>query len=477
MSAQKRPTEAAGAMAEPSTSRTSSDRPFLIGLAILGGIYIVLIVGMLAADLLYLVVHKQIKMSTIEFLWDDAGRLLQHGDNVTTQYDRRGLTIRTHSAQYPATIFEYLPLENEALESSPPTHFSTPMLGIAETNSTTGLPRVFQGPQARLVLQWAEPVELTLLELSSIPVNTVATARFLGADGQLVASREIQGGTNDIMLELTVTDKNRSGIQNVSGLELALPHGGFVSRIKYLWHGRARADWEKDYPLLSRLAYNPLTDALRKPEIRYAIKLSLISCTITAILSLWVAIPIGYLLSRYQFRGHNLVDAIVDIPIVLPPLVVGLSLLILFQFVPRDLHDRVVYEIPAVVLAQTMVAAAFAVRTMRATFDQIDSRREEVALTLGCTRFQAFTRVVLPEARRGILTAATLAWARALGEFGPLLIFAGATRMKTEVLSTTIFLEMNVGDTAAAVAVSLIMVTGAMIVLIIARLWGNRATI
>ena len=155
----------------------------------------------------------------------------------------------------------------------------------------------------------------------------------------------------------------------------------------------------------------------------------------------------------------------------------GLSLLILFQFVPRELHDRVVYEIPAVVLAQTMVAAAFAVRTMRATFDQIDSRREEVAMTLGCTRFQAFTRVVLPEARRGILTATTLAWARALGEFGPLLIFAGATRMKTEVLSTTIFLEMNVGDTAAAVAVSLIMVTGAMIVLIIARLWGNRATI
>jgi molybdate transport system permease protein len=98
-------------------------------------------------------------------------------------------------------------------------------------------------------------------------------------------------------------------------------------------------------------------------------------------------------------------------------------------------------------------------------------------MTLGCTRFQAFTRVVLPEARRGILTATTLAWARALGEFGPLLIFAGATRMKTEVLSTTIFLEMNVGDTAAAVAVSLIMVTGAMIVLIIARLWGNRATI
>ena len=198
---------------------------------------------------------------------------------------------------------------------------------------------------------------------------------------------------------------------------------------------------------------------------------------ITAFLSLWVAIPIGYLLSRYRFPGRNLIDAIVDIPIVLPPLVVGLSLLILFQFVPRGLHELVVYQIPAVILAQFMVAAAFAVRTMRATFDQIDSRREQVALTLGCSRFQAFSLIVLPEARRGILTAGTLAWARALGEFGPLLIFAGATRMKTEVLSTTIFLEMNVGDTAAAVAVSLIMVTGAMIVLVIARVWGTRASI
>ena len=111
---------------------------------------------------------------------------------------------------------------------------------------------------------------------------------------------------------------------------------------------------------------------------------------------------------------------------------------------------------------------------MRATFDQIDNRRELVALTLGCTRAQAFSMVVLPEAYRGMLTAATLAWARALGEFGPLLVFAGTTRNKTEVLSTTVFLELSIGDLEAAVAVSLIMVVSAVIVLVIARLWGTR---
>ena len=120
-----------------------------------------------------------------------------------------------------------------------------------------------------------------------------------------------------------------------------------------------------------------------------------------------------------------------------------------------------VYQIPAVILAQFTVACAFAVRTMRATFDQIDPRREQVALTLGASRLMAFTLVVLPEAWRGMLTAATLAWARALGEFGPLLIFAGTTRMKTEVLSTSVFLELTIGDLEAAIAVSLIMVVAA----------------
>ena len=76
---------------------------------------------------------------------------------------------------------------------------------------------------------------------------------------------------------------------------------------------------------------------------------------------------------------------------------------------------------------------------------------------------QAFSRVVLPEAHRGMLTAATLAWARSLGEFGPLLVFAGATRNKTEVLSTTVFLELSIGDLEAAVAVSLIMVVAAVV--------------
>ncbi len=166
--------------------------------------------------------------------------------------------------------------------------------------------------------------------------------------------------------------------------------------------------------------------------------------------------------------------ALLDIPIVLPPLVVGLSLLILFQYFPVAVREAVVYQVPAVILAQFVVACAFAIRTMKATFDQGDTRREQVALTLGCNRQQAFMRVVLPETGPGLLTAATLAWARALGEFGPLLVFAGAMRGKTEVLSTTIFLELSIGKLQAAVAVSLIMIIAAVTVLMVTRMYGAR---
>jgi molybdate transport system permease protein len=214
--------------------------------------------------------------------------------------------------------------------------------------------------------------------------------------------------------------------------------------------------------------------AFRSPEIRSAMTLTMISCTITAILAVFVAIPAGYLLSRYRFPGNRAVDALLDIPIVLPPLVVGLSLLILFQFLPRAVREAVVYERPAVILAQFAVACAFAVRIMRAAFDQTDVRCAQVAQTLGCSRRQAFLMIELPEAWPGVLTAVTIAWARALGEFGPLLIFAGATRNKTEVLSTTVFLELSIGDLSAAVTVSLIMVAAAVAVVLTARTWGSR---
>lgn len=226
-------------------------------------------------------------------------------------------------------------------------------------------------------------------------------------------------------------------------------------------------------------------EVLAREEIRYSIWLTFLTCTVSALLSVWVATPLGYLLSRYRFPGRLLLDALLDVPIVLPPLVIGLSLLILFHVRPAEglpnLEETlrkyfsfpVTFAIPAVILAQFAVACAFAVRTMRITFDGISPRTEQVARTLGCGQGRAFFEVVLPQSWRGMLTAFTLAWSRSLGEFGPIMVFAGATRMKTEVLSTSVFLELSVGRLEPAVAISLLMVAAALIVLVIVRWLGN----
>lgn len=221
-----------------------------------------------------------------------------------------------------------------------------------------------------------------------------------------------------------------------------------------------------------------LTGALASPPIRSAIWLSLLSSTATAILAVWVAVPLAYLLSRIRFPGKWLVELIVDVPVVLPPVVVGLSLLLLFQTAAGKWFEQTVfpvtYAVAGVVLAQFTVVTALAVRTLRVTFDANPGRTEDIARTLGCTRAAAFWRITLPEARRGILAAFTLAWARALGEFGPVLVFCGATRHRTEVMPTAVFLELSVGHLEAAVAVSLLMITVAVAVLVTLRAFGVR---
>lgn len=232
----------------------------------------------------------------------------------------------------------------------------------------------------------------------------------------------------------------------------------------------------------------------------YSIKLSLVSCTVSSLFALLLAVPVGYLLSRGRFAGKSLLDAAMDIPIVLPPMVVGLCLLIFFQtrtgqFLDEGIPNAIrstgldvwltgkqlppgtrtfTYTVLGVLLAQFVIGAAFAVRTMRGVFDHLSPRPEDVAMTLGCTRGQAMRKITLPAARRGMFAAFSIAWARSLGEFGPILVFAGSTRMKTEVLSTSVFLELTVGKLEAAIAVSMLMVVLALAVLVAVRLVGEK---
>lgn len=219
-------------------------------------------------------------------------------------------------------------------------------------------------------------------------------------------------------------------------------------------------------------------EVLRSQAIRSAVVLSLWTSALTTVIAITFAVPMGYTLSRYRFPGRILADTIVDLPIVFPPLVVGLSLLVFFRTSVglwlESLGLDFVYQRRGIVLAQFFVSASYGIRAIKTTFDEVDQRQEDVALTLGCTRGQAFRRVALRNARNGVIAGAILTWARALGLFGPLLVFVGAVRMKTEVLPTTIYLETSIGNIEVALAVSLVMIVMATVALLAIRLFGGQ---
>ena len=198
----------------------------------------------------------------------------------------------------------------------------------------------------------------------------------------------------------------------------------------------------------------------RSPEVLAAIRLTAITSLLTLVLVVVVSVPAGYALSRYRFPGHTLADTIVDLPIVLPPVVIGISLLVFFTTAPGKWIEAMGFRphsVAAIVLCQFFVSASYAIRSAKAAFDSVDRDLEHVALTLGCTRGQAFRKVALPIARGGLIAGAIMAWARAVGVFGPLMVFVGSIRMKTEVLPTTVYLELTVGRIEVALAVALVM--------------------
>ena len=217
------------------------------------------------------------------------------------------------------------------------------------------------------------------------------------------------------------------------------------------------------------------------PFIVKALRLSIVTSVTTTALALLFAIPMGYALSRYSFPGRMLADTIVDIPIVFPPLVAGLTLLVFFsqtsvgRWIEEDLGLAFVFQPKGIVLCQFLVSASFAIRSIKTAFDEVDRRLENVALTLGYGQWGSFLRVSLPLAGRGVMAGAILAWARAFGIFGPLMIFVGSFRGKTEVLSTTIYLEQSVGNLEAALAVALLLILIAFVALMTLRLVGGRA--
>jgi molybdate transport system permease protein len=221
--------------------------------------------------------------------------------------------------------------------------------------------------------------------------------------------------------------------------------------------------------------------AHRRSAVAHSVWLSVWTSSLASVIALVISVPAGYLLSRGRFPGVRLIDALVDIPILLPPLLFGISLLVLFQrtgLAPalESVGIRFVFEPAGIVLVQVLIATAYGTRMLKGTFDGIDPRYAAVALTLGASRARAFFTVTLSIARSGVVAALVMIWARALALYGPIIAFVGSTAMHTEVMPTRMYLEMSVGRLEAALLIALMMIAMAVGVLLVLKLATGRST-
>ena len=233
--------------------------------------------------------------------------------------------------------------------------------------------------------------------------------------------------------------------------------------------------------MLTYTSWGTFLSVLLSKEILFAVKLSLLTATVATIISVIIAVPAAYAISRTQFWGKDIVDSMLDLPIVISPIALGAALLVFFNTpVGAGINDHLqfVFAVPGIILAQITVISALAIRLLKSTFDSIDPRYEQVSRTLGCSKLEAFFRVVLPMAKDGLVASSILTWARAVGEFGATVTLAGATTMKTETLPIAIFLNLASADTEKAIAVIFILIAISIVaLLVIRRLIGRRYTI
>jgi molybdate transport system permease protein len=223
--------------------------------------------------------------------------------------------------------------------------------------------------------------------------------------------------------------------------------------------------------LLVRTDWGDILEHLSAPIVWPAIRLSLITTVITLGLAMAVGTPLAWLLSRSQGRAGRWVRALLTVPIVLPPVVGGVALLLAYGrngVIGAPVFEAFGVRIPftplAVVLAQLFVALPFYVLAVEGAMRSVDRRYDAIAATLGASPTRVFFRVALPLAAPGILAGAALAWARALGEFGATITFAGNLTGRTQTAPLAVYVSLQ-SDPQAAIALSVAMLAVSIAVL------------
>lgn len=235
-------------------------------------------------------------------------------------------------------------------------------------------------------------------------------------------------------------------------------------------------------PLLALLARTPagrLLENLYQPEVYQAIALSLSTATLATLTSILLGTPVAYLMARRSFRFKRALDTLIDLPTVLPPAVAGVALLMAFGrrgIVGNYLEDiglNIAFTQTAVVLAQTFISAPLYIKSAMVGFAAVERELEQAAALDGASAWGVFRHITLPLSWMALLSGAVVAWARALGEFGATIIFAGNFPGRTQTMPLAIYIGFEL-DLSVALTLSVILVGVSFLVLIAVKLLLHR---
>ncbi|KWX02236.1 molybdate ABC transporter permease [Carbonactinospora thermoautotrophica] len=232
--------------------------------------------------------------------------------------------------------------------------------------------------------------------------------------------------------------------------------------------------------LLLRAPWGSLPERLQGPQILEALRLSVLTATLATAVSLLLGVPLAWLLARVPFPGRRLVRALVTLPLVLPPVVGGVALLLVLgrrgligQWLYAAFGISLPFTTAGVVVAEAFVAMPFLVISVEGALRAADPRFEEAAATLGASRWTAFRRITLPLIAPGVAAGAVLCWARALGEFGATITFAGNFPGRTQTMPLAVYLALET-DPDTATVLSLVLLAVSILILVSLRdRWVN----
>lgn len=235
-------------------------------------------------------------------------------------------------------------------------------------------------------------------------------------------------------------------------------------------------------PIASLFLKSPMDATLRSlsdPVVADALRLSLMTSTLTTMIVVIMGTPVAYVNARFSYHGKEIVDSLIDLPVIMPPAVAGIALLMAFGRMGILGHYlnafglSVAFTTLAVVIAQVFVSSPFYIRQARTSFEDVDLSFENAARTLGASRVYTFFHVILPIAINGLISGAIMAFARSLGEFGATIMFAGNFQGRTQTMPLAIYTAMQ-GDLDVALCLALILVAISFLVIALVKTLTRR---